>query len=78
LSPPHPGLRHGFRVYDFFFPQKTWEEDYAAPLPIQAFAMSFFILVGVAVDRFIVVGAGDVSGYLALLFVYPNLVSKET
>ena len=46
--------------------QKTWSEDYAAPIPIEAFTMSLFLLFGVAIDRSIVVGAGDVSGYFAL------------
>jgi hypothetical protein len=46
--------------------QKTWSEDYAAPLPIEAFTISLFLLFGVAIDRSIVVGAGDVSGYFAL------------
>jgi hypothetical protein len=46
--------------------QKDWDEDYKAPLSIQAFTVSVFLMIGVLVDRSIVSGAGDVSGYFAL------------
>ena len=46
--------------------QSSWDEDFKAPLAIEAFVMSFFLLLGVAVDRSFVSGAGDASGYFAL------------
>jgi hypothetical protein len=41
-------------------------QDYDAPLPVQAFTVSLFVMIGIAMDRSIVAGAGDVSGYFAL------------
>uniref|UniRef100_A0A7S4PKP5 Uncharacterized protein n=1 Tax=Guillardia theta TaxID=55529 RepID=A0A7S4PKP5_GUITH len=49
----------------FEMEQETWKDDWRAPVPLQMFTFSLFFLAGLAIERGIVVGAGDVNGFFA-------------
>eukprot|EP00960_Hanusia_phi_P011217 327941-Hanusia_phi.AAC.2 len=49
----------------FEMEQETWKDDWKAPIPLQLFTFSLFFIAGLAIERGIVVGAGDVDGFFA-------------